>query len=47
MGKKGGKIGGAKTKEKYGVKFYSDIGKKGGRPRKDLTTKSKSDKVKV
>ena len=47
MGKKGGKIGGAKTKEKYGVEFYSDIGKKGGRPRKDLTTKSKSDKVKV
>jgi len=47
MGKKGGKIGGAKTKEKYGVEFYSAIGKKGGRPRKDLTTKSKSDKVKA
>jgi general stress protein YciG len=47
MGKKGGKIGGAQTKKKYGVEFYSAIGKKGGRPRKDLTTKSKSDKVKA
>lgn len=46
MGKKGGKIGGAITKKKYGAEHYAKIGRKGGlAKRKKLSTGQGLDKA--
>lgn len=47
MGKKGGKIGGARTMAKYGAEHYAEIGRKGGlAKRKKLSTGQALDKAK-
>lgn len=40
-GRKGGKIGGRTTKERYGEGFYSEIGTKGGHRVRELIQQAK------